>query len=89
MGGEVITVAGTIPAGEAFPPDRLQKHINQKEMYSLYHLLRQFCTRHPDVLRRAQVPMDVNNQSVVGALTAGMLGTARLTHCWSSCSSPR
>ena len=50
-----------------FPSDWLSKHINQKEMYALYHLLRQFCERHPDVLRRALVLIDVDNQSVVGA----------------------
>ena len=36
-------------------------------MYGLYHLLQNFCTRHPDVLRRAQVLIDLDNQSVVGA----------------------
>ena len=45
--------------------------INQKEMYGLYHLLRQFCTRHPDVLRRAQVLIDADNPSVVGAFGRG------------------
>ena len=48
----------------------MSKHINQK-MYGLYHLLRQFCTRHPDVLRRAQVLIDADNPSVVGAFGRG------------------
>ena len=69
--GVVHTAAGTFPAGGAFPPDWLNKHINQKEMYGLYHLLRQLCTRHPDALRRAQVLMDVDNQSVVSAFNRG------------------
>ena len=30
-------------------------------MYALYHLLRQFYTRQPDVLRRAQVLTGVDN----------------------------
>ena len=70
-GGVVNTASGTFPAGGVFPPDWLAKHINQKEMYGLYHLLRQFCSRHPDVLRRAQVLIDVDNQSVVGAFNRG------------------
>ena len=65
------TVVGTFPAGGVFPPDWSKKHINQKEMYGLYHLLRQVCTRHPDALRRAQVFIDVDNQSVVGAFDRG------------------
>ena len=40
-------------------------------MYALCHLLRQFYERHPDVLRRAQVLIDVDNQSVVGAFNRG------------------
>lgn len=40
------------------------------EMYALYHLLLQFCQR-PDQLRRAQVVVDVDNQSVVGAFKRG------------------
>ena len=40
-------------------------------MYGLYHLLRQFYTRHPDVLRWAQVLIDVDNQSVLGAFNCG------------------
>ena len=40
-------------------------------MYGLYPLLRHFCTRHPDVLRRAQVLIGVDNQSVVGAFNRG------------------
>ena len=40
-------------------------------MYGLYHLLRQFCTRHPDELGRAQVLIDVDNQSVVGVFNRG------------------
>ena len=40
-------------------------------MYGLYHLLRQFCTRHPDVLRQAQVLIDVDSQSVAGAFNRG------------------
>ena len=40
-------------------------------MYALYHLLQQFCTRHPDVLRGAQVLINVDNQSVVRAFNRG------------------
>ena len=66
LGGVVNTTSGAFPAGGVFPPDRLSKHINQK-MYALCHLLRQFCTRYPDVLRWALVLIDVDNQFVVGA----------------------
>lgn len=40
-------------------------------MYALYHLPRQFCTRHPEALRRAQVRIGVDSQSVVGAFKRG------------------
>lgn len=71
LGGVVRTVAGAFSAGWVFPEDWLSKYINQKEMYALYYLLRQFCARFPDVLRRAQVFVDVDNQSVVGAFNRG------------------
>lgn len=58
-------------AGGVFPPEWMPKHINFKEMYALHHLLLQFCEAHPDVLRRAQVPIDVDNQAVVGAFNRG------------------
>ena len=67
----VNTTSGTFPAGGVFPSDWLSKHINQKEMYALYHLLRMSCDRLPDVLRRAQVLIEVDNQSVVGAFNRG------------------
>ena len=67
----VTSFLGPFQAGGVFPQDWLNKHINKKEMYALYHLLRQFCTRHPDTLRRAQVLIDVDNQSVVGAFNRG------------------
>ena len=41
------------------------------EMYTQYPLLRHFCTEHPGVLLRAQVLIDVGNQSVVGAFNRG------------------
>ena len=63
----VTTTSGTVPAGGGLPSDWSSKHINQKEMYVLYHLMRQFRERHSDVLRRAQVLIDVDNQSVVRA----------------------
>ena len=37
----------------------------------MYYVLRLFCTRFPDALRRAQVFVDVDNQSVVGAFKRG------------------
>ena len=40
-------------------------------MYPPYHVLRQFCTRQLEALRRAQVLIDVYNQSVVDALKIG------------------
>ncbi|CAM9718774.1 unnamed protein product [Laminaria digitata] len=70
-GGAVNTASGTFPEGGVFPPDWVSKHISQKEMYGLYYLLRKFCTRHPDVLRRAQVLIDVENESVVGSFNRG------------------
>ena len=40
-------------------------------MYTLLHVSRQFCTRHPEEFRRAQVLINVDNQSVVGAFKQG------------------
>ena len=40
-------------------------------MHALYHVLRQFCTRYPDPLRRAQLFVEVDNQSVVEAFRRG------------------
>lgn len=58
-------------AGGVFPQDWLARHINQKEMYALYHRLLQFCENHPVVLRRAQVLINVDNEAVVGAFNRG------------------
>lgn len=58
-------------AGGVFPHEWLSRHINSKDMYALYHVLRQFCTRHPKALRWAQVLIDVDNQSGVGAFKRG------------------
>ena len=66
-GGVVSTISGTFPTRGVFPPGWWSKHVKQKEMYTPYYLLRQFCERYPDVLRRAQFLIDVDNQSVVGA----------------------
>lgn len=42
-------------------------HINQKEMYVVNHLLFHFCEHHPDALRRDQVLIGVDDESVVEA----------------------
>lgn len=48
-------------------------------MYAEHHPLLQFCNRHPDALRRAQVLIDVDNESVVGTFTRGRFQN-RITH---------
>ena len=70
-GSVVNTTSDIFPVGGVFPPDWLSKHINHKEMYALYHLLRQFCTGHPDVSRRAQGLIDVDSQLVVDVFNRG------------------
>lgn len=70
-GGVVHAPDGPFEAGGVFPPHWLTTHINQKEMFALYHLLHQFCGGHPEVLRRAQVLMDVDSQAVEGAFNRG------------------
>ena len=40
-------------------------------MFALYHVLLQFCTRHPDTLRRSQLLVKVDKESVVGAFRKG------------------
>ena len=42
-GGFVMSFGNPFKAGGVFPLDWLNKHINKKEMYALYHLLRQVC----------------------------------------------
>lgn len=70
-GGVVNATTGPFHAGGVFPEEWLTRHINSKEMFALYHVLLQFCTRHPDALRRAQLLVDVDNESVVGAFRKG------------------
>lgn len=70
-GGVLYAATDPFEAGGMFPPEWMSSHINLKEMYALYHVLLQFCQRHPDRLRRAQVFVDVDNQSVVGAFNRG------------------
>ena len=68
MGGGGEHGRGHLPRGRNVPTRLVeQEHINQKETYGLYRLLRQFRTRHPDVLRGVQMLIDVDNQSVVDA----------------------
>lgn len=68
-GGVLYSPDGPFQAGGVFPPQWLATHINQKEIYALYHLLHQFCSSHPEVLGRAQVLMDVGSQAIRGAFT--------------------
>lgn len=49
------TAAGPFRASHVFPREWLPTHINKKDMFALFNLLRQFCTRFPDALRRARV----------------------------------
>eukprot|EP00752_Nemacystus_decipiens_P002364 g2233.t1 len=71
-GGIVYAVEPPFMAGAVFPPDWLAKHIDQKEMYALYHLLLlQVCENHPTVLRRAQGLINVDIEAVVGAFNRG------------------
>ena len=70
-GGIVNGAAVPFRAGGVFPEDWLAWHINSKRMFALYHFLLQFFTRYPDTLRRAQILVDVDNKSVVGAFPEG------------------
>ena len=70
-GGVVNASSGPFRAGGVSLQHWISRYINSKEMYALYHVLWQFCTRLPDALRRAQVFVDVDNQSVVGAFKRG------------------
>lgn len=58
----VNLAADAFSAGEVHSLDWLAKYINKKEMYCFYRFLQQFCTRHSDVLWRAQVLIDVNSR---------------------------
>eukprot|EP00752_Nemacystus_decipiens_P016879 g15111.t1 len=69
--GGVVFAREEFRAGGVFPSEWMPKHINFKEMYALHNLLLQFCEAHPEVLRRAQVLIDVDNTAVVGAFTRG------------------
>ena len=70
-GGVVYAVDPPFMAGAVFPPEWLARHINQKEMYALYHLLLQFCENHPVAFCWAQVLINVDNEAVVGAFNRG------------------
>ena len=63
--------SGPIRTGGMLPYEWLSGHINSKEIYTLYHVLRQLCARPPDALRHAQVLINVDNQSRVGAFKRG------------------
>lgn len=69
--GGVVFAREEFRAGGIFPPEWMPKHTNFKEMYALHHLLLQFCEAHPEVLRRAQVLIDVDSQAVVGVFNRG------------------
>ena len=69
--GVVNAGSGPIRAGRMLPHEWLSQHINSKEMYPLYRVRRQFCARLPDILRHAQVLINVDNQSRVGAFKRG------------------
>ena len=80
-GGEVIAGSGPFQAGGVFPQHWISRHITSKEMYALDYVLRQICTRFPDAWRQAQVLVDVDNPSLVGAFKRGRakdLGTHAL-----------
>ena len=69
--GVVVNVmAVPFRAGGVFSEDGLARHIN-KEMFALYHVLLQFCTRYPDTLRRVHIVVAVDKESVVGASRKG------------------
>lgn len=71
FGGVVDAPEGPFEVGGVLPPEWRQRHINVKEMYALHQTLFQFCSQHPEVLRRAQVIMDVDSQAVQGAFNRG------------------
>lgn len=63
---------GGLPRGRGVPGGLvIQTHQPEGNSHALYYLLRQFCARLPEVLRRAQVLGDVDNQSVVGGFNRG------------------
>ena len=63
--------SGLFWAEGVLPPHWISIHVNGKEMYTLYQVLRRFGTQLPDVLRRAQVFVDVDNKSVARAFNRG------------------
>ena len=70
-GGAINIKGAQYRAGGVFPDDWLHKHINKKEMFALYHLLRLFCARFPASLQRAHVLIDVDNTAVCGSFNRG------------------
>ncbi len=70
--GAVIDIMGSpYRAGGVFPDEWLREHINKKEMFALYHLLRLLCARYPTDFQRAQVFVDKDNTAVLGSLNHG------------------
>ena len=70
-GGMVAVREIQFRVGEEFPPTWILRHINAKEAFALYHLLKEYCVAYPDTLWGTQVRVDVDNQSVVHAFNKG------------------
>ena len=85
--GEVVNpLPGPFRAGGELLQHWISRHVNSKEMFALHHVLRQFCMRFPDVLRRVQVYVDVDNQSGWARLREGERRAQKHTRCWCNCS---
>lgn len=77
-GGVVAMSRGQFAAGGDFPLGWLRRHINAKYLFALHEVLYQYCRKYPGALERAQVSVDVDNQSVVH--TPSRKGAANGTH---------
>ena len=71
--GKALSTLALAQSVRGFPHEWLSQHINSKEMYPLYRVRRQFCARLPDILRHAQVLINVDNQSLVDAFKRGQI----------------
>ena len=72
-GGGQCDAGDRFTRGGVLAEEWLTRHINSKDMFALYeyHVLFQFCTRHPATSRRAQLLVNVDNESILGAFRKG------------------
>ena len=80
-GGVVRGPSGSVEVFRAaadFPTEWLRSHINVKETFALYEVLRLLVEAHPDFLRASTVTMDVDNKTMFHSVQKGRAKNERM-----------